>query len=234
MRQVLVDRHDTRAYPLGLTVVEGGIHISVAAAADCCSLLLFSSPDRPEADVRIPFPEEGRMGDVWEMTVLGDDLDQYWYAFEADGKAFADPCGRRFLGSEQWGQRENRRDLLIAPVRQEDFDWEGDRPLQIPYEDRIVYRAHVRGFTRHSKSKVKDKGTFRGVIEKIPYLKELGITTLELLPVAEFAELAVPEKTPGNPYGLPERVSGNPHSLPEQVSGNPSSPSARINYWEGA
>lgn len=79
------------------------------------------------------------------------------------------------------------------------FDWEGDAPLRIPYEETIIYRIHPRGFTKHASSKVKNKGTFKGIEEKIPYLKELGITALELMPVYEFEEVVVPEHVDGQP-----------------------------------
>ena len=64
----------------------------------------------------------------------------------------------------------------------EEFDWEGDRPLEIPYEDTVIYRLHVRGFTRHSSSGTEEHGTFSAIAEKIPYLKDLGVTAVELLP----------------------------------------------------
>ena len=199
MRQYEIDNNDRKAYPLGLTNIKGGIHVSVAAAAKSCSLLLFA-PSAAEP-VRIPFPEENRVGDVWGMTVLGKGLERYTYAFEADGKPFSDPYGKAFTGRDQWGVKALAQTLLRTPVRQEDFDWEGDRPLQTPYEDCIIYRAHVRGFTRHASSRVKDKGTFRGIEEKIPHMKELGVTTLELMPAAEFPEITVPEYVEGHPYG---------------------------------
>ena len=190
MRQYKIDNNDRKAYPFGLTIVEGGIHVSVAVPAASCSLLLFL-PSSKREPIRIPFPENNKTGDVWEMTVLGGDLDRYEYAFEADGKRFSDPYGYTFTGHEEWGKKEQIDTLLHSPVHREEFDWEGDKPLQIPYEDCMVYRVHVRGFTRHPSSKVKDRGTFRGIAEKIPYLKELGVTTLELMPLTEFPEVMV-------------------------------------------
>jgi glycogen operon protein len=214
MKQYTIDREDKGVYPAGLTKVRGGIHVSVEAAADRCSLILSEAKASEEASepIRIPFPPEGRIGNVWEMTLLGRDFDRYAYAFEADGVTFADPCGRSFIGREVWGDLKAAKEPLRTPIRQKSFDWEGDRPLQIPYEDCIVYRAHVRGFTMHPGSGVRGKGTFGGIIEKIPYLKELGITTLELLPTAEFAEVVMPERAAGGPYREPE-------------------PTGKINYW---
>jgi glycogen operon protein len=213
VKEYRINLEDKGIYPTGLTRVKGGIHVSVEAAAEVCSLVLYALKE-PEADpVRIPFPKEGRTGDVWEMTVLGRDLDRYAYAFEADEAEFPDPYGRSFTGHEQWGDLQQATTPMRTPIRKSAFDWEGDQPLNLPYEDCIVYRAHVRGFTRHQTSGVPGRGTFRGVVEKIPYLKELGITTLELLPVAEFQEVIMPKRADGNPYG----------EKPE--------PTGKINYW---
>ena len=201
---------------MGLTPTEKGIHVSVAVAAKECSLLLFS-PEKGKGEkqeaAKIRFPEAGRHGQVWEMTVEGEDLEQYEYAFEADGKRFSDPCGRSFSGNETWGCLENGERFLTTPVSQPEFDWEGDVCLRIPYEECIVYRTHVRGLTKDSSSGVRNKGTFAGVVEKIPYLKELGITTLELMPAAEFQEIEMPDVADGNPYG------------------NGPKPTGRLNYW---
>ena len=213
MGQYLVDIKDKNRYPMGLTPVAGGIHVSVVVAADTCSLLLFpAGSGKTEEPLRIPFPPENRQGDVWEMTLTGADLARYDYAFEADGTPFPDPYGRQFRGREQWGQLESVGVLPKTPVSQESFDWEEDKPLALPYEDCVIYRAHVRGLTRHASAKTTEKGTFRAVAEKIPYLQELGITTLELMPVAEFQEVMMQQSIYGNPYGTVQ-------------------PTGKLNYW---
>ncbi len=210
---------EEREYPLGLTQVEGGIHVSVAVDAKECTLLLFphrgadwSMQEQDAEPIRIAFPESGHVGTVWEMTLKGTGFDQYDYAFEIDGKAFSDPCGRSFSGQEIWGDLSRAGSLLKARIHQEPFDWEGDCSPQIPYEESIVYCAHVRGLTMHESSGVENKGTFAGVAEKIPYLKELGITTLELLPVTEFPEVMMPDTDVFDPYRTPE-------------------PTGKLNYW---
>ena len=202
---------------MGLTRTDGGIHVSAVAAAKACSLLLFVKEDKNGKEARfrevrnIPFPEEGKTGHVWSMTLNGA-FDDLYYAFEADGKRFSDPYGRSFAGRERWGRLSHAKRLLLTPVAEPEFDWQGDRPLHIPYEDCIVYRAHVRGLTKHASSGTEHRGTFRGVVDKIPYFKELGITTLELLPPVEFQEVMMPENVEGNPYGT-------------------SGPTGRLNYW---
>lgn len=202
---------------MGLTRTDGGIHVSAVAAAKACSLLLFVKEDKNGKEARfrevrnIPFPEEGKTGHVWSMTLNGA-FDDLYYAFEADGKRFSDPYGRSFASRERWGRLSHAKRLLLSPVAEPEFDWQGDRPLHIPYEDCIVYRAHVRGLTKHASSGTEHRGTFRGVVDKIPYFKELGITTLELLPPVEFQEVMMPENVEGNPYGTSE-------------------PTGRLNYW---
>lgn len=202
---------------MGLTRTDGGIHVSAVAAAKACSLLLFVKEDKNGKEARfrevrnIPFPEEGKTGHVWSMTLNGA-FDDLYYAFEADGTRFSDPYGRSFAGRERWGRLSHAKRLLLTPVAEPEFDWQGDRPLHIPYEDCIVYRAHVRGLTKHASSGTEHRGTFRGVVDKIPYFKELGITTLELLPAVEFQEVMMPENVEGNPYGMCE-------------------PTGRLNYW---
>lgn len=215
MLQYKIDNSDRNVYPMGLTIIKGGIHIAAAAAAGECSLLLFGPADEPGAEaevVRIPFPEEGRRGIVWEMTVLADGLEGWEYALEIDGETLPDPCGRRFCGREIWGDLTQADAVLRSPICEDDFDWEGDQPLRIPYEECVVYRAHVRGLTMHASSKGREHGTFRAVAAKIPYLKELGITTLELLPVAEFQEVMMPERADGGPKRKLE-------------------PTGKLNYW---
>ena len=80
-------------------------------------------------------------------------------------------------GKKEWGvQPQNLRGTIID----DDYDWEGDGPLHHPFDETIIYRLHVRGFTKHKSAKSKHPGTYLGIVDKIPYLKELGITMIEL------------------------------------------------------
>lgn len=202
---------DNRTYPMGLTVTKDRIHAATANEADTCSLVLFRR-DEEEPCYVIPMPREQQIGDVWNLSVEGLDFPELFYCFKVDNQLVPDPYGTSFVGWEHWGEAENVTKILKSPVIDEAFNWEGDRPLSLPYEDLVIYRAHMRGFTRHGSSKVSDKGTFRGMTEKIPYLKELGITTLELMPIVEFQEVMMPEGIEGHPYGTLK-------------------PTGRINYW---
>lgn len=210
---------EDREYPLGLTHIDGGIHVSVAVEAKKCTLLLFphESADRKLQEqkaelIRIPFPATGHVGTVWEISLKGFGFESYDYAFEADGVVFSDPYGKSFTGHEVWGDLSQAGCLLKSPIACEPFDWEDDQNPRIAYEDSVVYCAHVRGLTMHESSGVVEKGTFAGVAEKISYLKKLGITTLELLPVAEFQEVIMPDPEIFDPYRSLE-------------------PTGKLNYW---
>ena len=105
-------------------------------------------------------------------------------------KILLDPYARAIGGRDVWGVAPDWDNVFPHRGRVvfDDFDWEGDRPLETPIEDLVIYEAHVRGFTRDPSSGVRFPGTFGGIREKIPYLKELGINCLELLPIFEFDE----------------------------------------------
>ncbi|MBB5954348.1 glycogen operon protein [Saccharothrix tamanrassetensis] len=193
-----------RLMPFGATEVPGGVNFSVYSNnATAMTLVLFRRGERgPFAE--LPFPAEFRIGGVYAMTVFGIDPETTQYGYRADGpfrpeeghrfdatRILVDPYAKVLNGQEIWGvpvdrDQEFPRRSGIAP---DDFDWEGDRPLGLPEEDLVVYEAHVRGFTRHPSAAVGAPGTFAGLVEKIPYLKELGVTCVELMPVFEFDEM---------------------------------------------
>lgn len=205
---------DARRYPLGAVPVEGGMHFSLICPGESCSLVLYEK-GRKDPIARLAFPLEQKTGDVWNATVQGD-FKEVEYLFEADGKLLADPCAKALAGRERWGDllRAGSVPRAQALPEGEDFDWGDDKRPEIPYSEVILYRIHVRGFTKHASSGLAPglRGTFQGIREKIPYLKELGITTVELLPAAEFEEVMLPPPmSPGN--------------------FEPLKPDGRLNYW---
>jgi glycogen operon protein len=192
-----------RPFPFGATTVPGGINFSVfSSAATACTLVLF---DRgcPQPRAEIPFPEGFRIGHTWAMTVFNLDLETMEYGYRMDGpwnpaeghrfdpsKILLDPYARAIGGRDIWGAPPDWDNVFPHRGRVvfEDFDWEGDRPLETPIENLVVYEAHARGLTRHPSSGVRFPGSFGGIREKIPYLRELGINCIELLPIFEFDE----------------------------------------------
>ncbi|MEG1901367.1 MAG: alpha-amylase [Clostridium sp.] len=202
--------NDGRDFPLGVTKTADGIHISTVAQGDSCRLVVYEKGNKEEIK-KIPFSEDGRMGDVWNMDLCGDNFKGLEYCLEVDGKQIPDCFGHTFTGREKWGNLQAITIPMKSPLVLDDFDWEGDRNPQIPYEQSIIYRIHTRGFTKHASSRVQDKGTFKAIGEKIDYLKTLGITAVELMPPNEFPEVIVPEAAEGNPYK--------------------DEPTGKINYW---
>ncbi len=190
MKQFRVLTGEPGNCPMGLTVAKNRVYASVIWAGESCSLVIFRRGEEKPWQT-IPMDPRERMGDVWKVVLeytgtLPRDLE---YCFEADGQMMADPCGRAMRGWEDWGEPEHMKRLLRSPVKIDDFDWEDDQRPEIPMEDCVIYRVHTRGFTKHNTSGVRDKGTFSAVARKIPYMKELGVTTVELMPVTEFQEV---------------------------------------------
>ncbi|MCB9497585.1 MAG: glycogen debranching protein GlgX [Fibrobacteria bacterium] len=189
--------------PFGASLVPGGVNFSIfSSAATSCDLVLFRKRER-EPFAILPFPEDFRIGDVFSMVVFGLEEEELEYGYRMDGpwdpehghrfdkgKILMDPYARAIGGRDVWGEDPDWSDPYPhrARIVPDDFDWQGDRPLRLPTEDLLVYEMHVRGFTRHESSGVKYPGTFAGMREKIPHLKELGVNCVELMPIHEYDE----------------------------------------------
>ncbi len=215
-RHTLMDRFPTyerdgfrygpgRPRPFGATVMTDGVNFSAFSNhASACTLVLF---DKGAAApfVEIPFPDAFRTGDVFAMIVFDLDHSQIEYGFRFDGPydpanghrfdarhILLDPYAKRIGGRDVWARGydwDNPYPYRARP-HVEDFAWEGDRQLNIPMEDLVIYEMHVRGFTAHPSSQVEAPGAYAAIKEKIPYLKELGVNCIELMPIFEFDELA--------------------------------------------
>ncbi len=175
------------------------------------SLFLFARVV-PDPLAEIPFPDAFRIGNVWAMVVFGLEIEEVEYGYRMDGPhrphaghrfdascVLLDPYARAISGRLRWadpGEPEEPRPFR-GRILLDDFDWQDDRQLEIPAEDLVIYEVHVRGFTRHPSSGVKFPGTFAAIREKIPYLLELGVNAVELMPIQEFDEL---EGEFTNPY----------------------------------
>jgi glycogen operon protein len=176
-----------KPYPLGATVRENGVNFSmVNSSTDECGIVFYKKGI--EQKERIPFDQKHRIGNICCVFVENLDINGYEYNFYIGDKIFVDPYAKRIVGNEKWGQGEFKRPNLMGGFDLDKFDWQGTEPLHIPYSESIMYCLNVRSFTRHASSKVKKKGTFEGLMEKIPYLKELGINSVELMPAYEFEE----------------------------------------------
>ncbi|MCP4155278.1 MAG: glycogen debranching protein GlgX [bacterium] len=197
------DLRPGKPLPFGASIAPGGVNFSIFSShATSCELLLYRKKE-PEPYGIIPFPDEFRIGNVFTMVVFDLEYENVEYGFRMDGpfepengfrfnreKILCDPYAKAVSGRDTWGKDPdwNNRFQHRGCIIFDDFDWEDDKPLELPTEELIVYEAHVRSLTCHSSSGVKHPGTFAAIRQKIPYLKELGINCLELMPVYEFDE----------------------------------------------
>jgi isoamylase len=210
-----------KPFPFGATLVPGGVNFSVFSRyATACTLVLFNKGET-QPMVEIPFPEAFRIGNVFCMIVFKLEVENLEYGFRMDGpcvpheghrfdisKILLDPYAKAIGGRDVWAEPSQPNEIYQHRGRLafDDFDWEGDRPLENPIEDLVIYEMHVRGFTRHPSAEAKHPGTFAGIREKIPYLSELGINSIELMPIYEFDEI-------------------------EYVRSNPETGEPLLNYW---
>jgi len=205
--------------PFGVSRVCNAYNFAIFAREATAVSLLFFASGEGAALAELPLdPTINRTGDVWHIQIhaldptlrYGYRVDGPW-APELSGQRFSrqrlllDPYATALTGGANWGEAYRRCGEITGESRfprrcclaNADFDWQGDRPLNLPLKDSIIYELHVRGFTRHDSAAVAHPGTYLGLVEKIPYLKELGITAVELLPVTEFDET---ENVNRNPF----------------------------------
>lgn len=188
----------------GACVASNGVSFTINShGATRCTLLLFK-PQASKPYARIPFPDSYRIGDTYSMLVFDIKPDEFEYAFSFDGpyepakgllfneeNVLLDPYSRAVTGQRKWGEMpEGGKDFEYrARVVKSSFDWGNIKQLEQPFEDLVIYETHVRGYTKDKSSGVSAPGTFAGLKDKIPYLKDLGINAVELMPIFEFDEM---------------------------------------------
>ncbi len=197
-----------KSFPLGATVYPDGVNFCIFSRAQALELLLFEYPEDPQPSRVIALhPKINCSCYYWHIFIRGIKSGQV-YAYRAYGeyapeqglrfdgtKVLLDPYGKAIAGDQIYNRQaasepgdncaQALRGIVVAPS---DYDWEDDCHPRTPYATSIIYELHIAGFTRHPNSGVSDKkrGTFAGLIEKIPYLLQLGITAVELLPIHYF------------------------------------------------
>ena len=183
----------------GATALPNGVSFTVHTHnGTSCELLLFHRGEEEPYAV-LPFPEAYKIGDVYSMIVYDLNVEDFEYAYRIDGpnkpkkgllfdknNVLLDPYARVVAGQRIWGER--KQGAYHARVLKDVFDWGDRKQSHRDLCDLVIYELHVRGFTQHPSSKVKHRGTFEGLREKIPYLKELGVNAVELMPIFEFDE----------------------------------------------
>ncbi len=185
----------------GATAIPGGVNFTIHSnQATSCELLLFHRREQEPFAV-LKFPEHYRIGNVYSMIVFQLNIEEFEYAYRMDGpyepekgiifnknKYLLDPYAKAVTGQSVWGRRPQMT-CYKARVVKDDFDWGVFKQPLIPMEDLIIYELHVRGFTMMDGSITTVLGTFAALLEKLPYLKELGVNAVELMPIFEFDEV---------------------------------------------
>lgn len=193
-----------KALPFGATLIDNDVvNFSIYSKyATSCTLVLFKFGES-EPYFEITIPDEFKIGSVYSIMVFELDWENTEYGYRFDGpydlqngfcfdrtRIVLDPYAKLVSGREKWHTRQYPKDSFQFRGRiiREDYDWDGDVRPDIPMKDLVIYEMHVRGFTNDKSSGVKGKGTFSGVVEKIPYLKELGVNCIEFMPLFEFED----------------------------------------------
>lgn len=189
---------------MGATIMDEGINFTISShGASSCTLLLYK-PEATEPYAELTFPESYRIGDTYSMLVFGLKIKDFEYAYRMEGpydpgkgqlfrkeNILLDPYALAVTGQRKWGEKPKGREGFVykARVVKDAFDWGDVRRLNYSFEDLVIYETHVRGFTMDESSGVKERGTYEGLRRKIPYLKDLGINAVELMPIFEFDEM---------------------------------------------
>ena len=194
-------------FPLGASKQEGGLNFSLFSEHAIQVTLCLFLPLNLEPIAEIPFdPQINRTGYIWHILVKDLPYAELVYGYRLSGPTddpkmhynpkviLSDPYARLLHTSNEWGRGVFNLDQsppLGRVILEAPYDWEDDSPPNIPTKDLVIYEMHVRSFTQHESSKVKKPGTFAGILEKIPYLKKMGINAVELMPIFEFNECEI-------------------------------------------
>jgi glycogen operon protein len=187
-------------YPLGVHKEGEAVRFSFVPGADFhsgsgtkrenCGVILYDRKTGKKIK-RLPYAPDERIGNIYCKYVTDINAEETAYQFYEGDNIVPDRYARRFVGNSVYGKEHKIQSwrAILPTTSAENFDWKGDRCPRIPYSESICYCAHVRGFTRHASSGVAHRGTFLGMVEKLDYLQESGITTVELQPAYEFSEM---------------------------------------------
>ena len=202
--------HSTSPLPLGARRLSADRYrFSLFASQARQVILVLLDPSSVIHEIPLSSTDH-RTGAIWHIEISG--ISSEWsYAYklhQADSfhKNFstnayiADPYSKNIYSPQLFGSPKRDKDYVFSYLKQEDFDWEGDRPLRLPKENYFIYEMHVRSFTQDPSSRTSHPGTFLGIIEKIDHLKQLGVNAVELLPIFEFDETVHPFKNKDFPH----------------------------------
>lgn len=176
---------------LGVSKESDGVNFAAAVGGRHDVKLLLYKKGTKEVQAEYAFSKEPLIGDVYAVKLANLNWDELEYNFVSDGRVFLDPYARLITGRESFGTKSEDESGhgVRCGFAFDSYDWADDKQPDIHFEDVIAYQLHVRGYTKHISSKVHHKGTFLGLTEKIPYLKDLGVNQVKLMPSYEFDEV---------------------------------------------
>lgn len=208
-----------KPYPLGAHREKDGIRFAFASSETECGVILYDRETEREL-CREAFTQEERTGKIYCKYIRHKAAETISYLFYEGDRLVPDPCAKAFAAKHRFGKARDYKDLK-AVIPTESFEWDGDRQPGRRMQDSLGYCLHVRGFTADASSGVEHRGCFAGIMEKIPYLKEIGVTMLELQPAYDFLELPAREELEE------ERPSGMPAHVQDKGTGK----KPLVNYW---
>lgn len=172
----------------GIVTYHKGIQLTVAAKNVKSLVLLLYRKETFEKTAELELPLQYKKGTLYSYYIEGIDFQRNLYQIKINGNVYTDPYAKDLKGREVWGKKRKEEEIYCG-FYDETYDWKEDVKLRYQTWELILYKIHVRGFTKHKTSKVRHKGTFLGITEKIPYLKELGVNAIEVMPAYEFEEV---------------------------------------------
>ena len=176
---------------LGANKMEGGYNFAVEASEDSEVSLLLYKKRGAAAPVEIVFPKDFHTGRVWALKLCSASLKEFEYNYKIDGEIVQDPYAYGLHGREHFGvPYDPEKEVRCRFLNENVSGWENETAPAVEYENMILYKLHVRGYTKLARKMVSHKGTFLGLTEMIPYWKELGINAIELMPAYEFMEIS--------------------------------------------
>lgn len=213
---------------LGATVAKNQVTFTFEGEKeDLCRIVFVSKATQEKIEVDVP--EDYCLGALRSVTISGINPQEYNYAYEVNGVSILDPYAKVVVGREVWNDtdRLKKKRTLLAGFLTDNFSWDEDKKPELLKSQMVMYKLHVRGFSMGNKNCGKTKGTFTAVKNKIPYLKELGVTTLELMPVYEFEECPVPKELPQVPDYVKWDAENEDLIQPVVLDNE----DKKINYW---